>query len=69
MEGVHDKATEIYNEMQVYDWCDQNGYMPNDEETKKKCNYMLDEIILLYGDKDYGEVAWWREVKQAVKHL
>lgn len=69
MEGVKDKAIEIYNEMQVYDWCQKNGYMPNDKETKNKCNYMLDEIIKLYGDKDYGEVEWWRQVKREIKKI
>ena len=69
MEGTNEKATEIYEKLQVYDWCEKNGYMPNDSETKKKCYYMLNEIIDLYGNKDYGEVAWWKEVKLQVKHL
>lgn len=67
MVSQKEKAEGIYKEMQVYKWCEYDAsYIPDDKETKRKCTYMLDEIILLYGDKDFGEVVWWKEVKKYI---
>jgi len=66
---IEQKANEIFTKMEVYRWDEEFGYMTDDEQTFKKCNYMLDTIIDLYGDKKYGEVAFWIDVKKVLNNL
>ena len=61
-----EEALRIYGEMQVYDWDEKDGYMPNDYETKKKCRFMMNYVITNCHDNDKD---FYRRVKLQLNNL
>lgn len=67
MKTEEEEAFEIYTNLQVYNWDEYKGYVPDDVETEKKCYYMIDTIIRCV-DSNEGD-QYWRKVKEAIKFI
>lgn len=62
-----EKALEFYNKFQQYYWDENNGWMPDDKETKKLCEKIIQEIInILF---QHHEIDFWKKVKQEMISL
>ena len=62
------KAETLYNTFQQYRWDEKNGYMPDDVETKKVVEKVIDEIIKQADNWGVTSVrGYWVEVRYALK--
>lgn len=64
------KAEVLFDKFQQYKWDETKGYMPDDEETKKEVNKVIDEIELQA--ENWGVVSvrgYWVEVRRALNAL
>lgn len=64
------KAEVLFDKFQQYKWDETNGYMPDDEETIKEVNKVIDEIELQA--ENWGVVSvrgYWVEVRRALNAL
>jgi hypothetical protein len=64
------KAKELYDKFQQYDWHKDDGWMPDNLETKKTVNKVIDEIE--WQADNWGVVserAFWLEVRRVLNGL
>jgi hypothetical protein len=64
------KAEVLFDKFQQYKWDETNGYMPDDAETKKEVNKVIDEIELQA--ENWGVISvrgYWVEVRRALNAL
>lgn len=64
------KAEVLFDKFQQYKWDETMGYMPDDAETKKEVNKVIDEIELQA--ENWGVVSvrgYWVEVRRALNAL
>jgi hypothetical protein len=66
MKTAQEKAIELYNLFQVYYWSDDDGYLPDDKETKKLAINCVNEIIQV---EQAVKMEFWKEVKKQIQLL
>jgi ribonuclease HII len=65
--STREKAKDLLEKFEQYEWDDDKGYMPSDIETKKAVNKVIDEIELQA--ENWGVVSvrkYWVDVRRAV---
>jgi len=65
--STKEKAEDLLEKFEQYEWDDDKGYMPSDKETKKAVNKVIDEIVLQA--ENWGVVSvrkYWVDVRRAV---
>jgi len=65
--SAKEKAEDLLEKFEQYEWDDDKGYMPSDKETKKAVNKVIDEIELQA--ENWGVVSvrkYWVDVRRAV---
>jgi hypothetical protein len=64
------KAAVLFDKFQQYKWDETNGYMPDDEETKKVAGKVIDEIENQADNWGVNSVqGYWVEVRYALNDL
>ncbi|AGO48539.1 hypothetical protein Phi18:3_gp027 [Cellulophaga phage phi18:3] len=67
MESAREKAKDLIQKFEQYEWDNDNGYMPSDNETRKSVNKVIDEIELQA--ENWGVVSvrkYWVDVRNEV---
>ena len=65
-----EKAKELYEMFQVYYWHQEDGYMPDDIETKNIIEKVCDELIYSHSqDTTDNQYYFWVEVKQEIEKI
>lgn len=62
-----EKAEELFDWFYPYVFSYNKPVKTSRLEAIKCAMKCVDEIIPLYGDKTYGEVVWWKEVKEELQ--
>jgi len=65
--STKEKAEDLLEKFEQYEWDDDKGYMPSDKETKKAVNKVIDEIELQA--ENWGVVSvrkYWVDVRRVV---
>ena len=65
--NTKEKAEDLLETFEQYEWDDDKGYMPSDKETKKAVNKVIDEIELQA--ENWGVVSvrkYWVDVRREV---
>jgi ribonuclease HII len=65
--STREKAKDLLEKFEQYEWDDDKGYMPSDIETKKAVNKVIDKIELQA--ENWGVVSvrkYWVDVRRAV---
>lgn len=66
-----EKALQLYTDFHIYEWDEEVGYLPNEEESKKMASKCVKEIIeALPGISCKFEIDnYWKEVKVEIEKL
>lgn len=68
--SAEQKALELFESFHQYDWDEEKGWMPNEEESKKMASKVIDEIEKQAEEWGVTSVrAYWKQVRVALNSI